>query len=338
MAGASAREADAAARQELAGRLREAAGSDSVLLVTCHRVELYSTSEPHEPRFSGIEAFRHLARVAAGLESAVPGEGEVLHQVRAAFAAARHGGRLDPELTRAFELAMAAGRRARAGLGRTPAGLADAAVAWLLWKAPALSEGATVVVAGRGPVGRRMATLLAGAGAQVVVSTRTPGRGEVSLAEGAATAARAAAIAVALAGPWSELSAVPDVPLADLSWPRAVKRGDRSLDLDSITPQAAAPEWVVGAEAAVAEAVAEYTAWLASRRTAEVISALVERAERRRSERVRRVMRRLGALDERQSALVEQLSRQLVADLLHEPLSALRAGAGEEAVRESFRL
>src|SRR3989442_14610638 len=59
------------------------------LLATCHRVELYGMGPV--PKWPGVNtlrgrpAARRLLRVAAGLESAVPGEDEVLRHVRDAL-------------------------------------------------------------------------------------------------------------------------------------------------------------------------------------------------------------------------------------------------------------
>ena len=120
--GVQADTADANDREELARSVREriAAHSDWILLNTCHRVELYGFGTPPDldARLkvrSGEGAVRHLIRVAAGLESAIIGEDEVLHQVREAVGNARAGRQVDGRLVRLFESAIAAGRRARAG-------------------------------------------------------------------------------------------------------------------------------------------------------------------------------------------------------------------------------
>ena len=65
-----------------------------ILLSTCHRVELYGFGARPDLHASlqveaGEEAVRHLIRVATGLESAIVGEDEVLHQVREALGQAR---------------------------------------------------------------------------------------------------------------------------------------------------------------------------------------------------------------------------------------------------------
>src|SRR5581483_1514525 len=67
---------------ELAGR-----GAEAVCLSTCNRTELY--------RLEDEAAATHLFRVAAGLDSMVPGEGEILGQVRAAYERGRPGPLVD---------------------------------------------------------------------------------------------------------------------------------------------------------------------------------------------------------------------------------------------------
>ena len=69
----------------------------------------------------------HLFRVAAGLDSLVPGEGEILGQVRAAFEAASPG----PLLDRVFRQALAVGKRVRTetAIGESPASVSSAAAA-----------------------------------------------------------------------------------------------------------------------------------------------------------------------------------------------------------------
>ena len=109
-------------------------------LSTCNRTELYvvarrakrrsgrrsrrspSSSREVEPalyRLRDQAAALHLFRVAAGLDSLVPGEGEILGQVRAAYEAGTPGLVLD----RVFRQALHAGRKVRAqtAIGESPA-------------------------------------------------------------------------------------------------------------------------------------------------------------------------------------------------------------------------
>jgi glutamyl-tRNA reductase len=99
--------------------------------------------------------------------------------------------------------------------------------------------------------------------------------------------------------------------------------------------------WVERAEAVVEDSVGEYLGWLHGRGSVDALRALKERGEARRSARVERLLRRLPDLAPRERELVESMSRQLVTDLLHEPISELRAdpdGSRREAALRLFRL
>ena len=320
-------------------------GHHPVTLVTCHRVEVYGFGEPPElempVRLDGEDAIRRLFRVTAGLESAVMGEDEILHQVREALATARER-TLDPRLTRAFEEAIAVGRRARAGSSAPKTDLAQRAIGWLAQRADL--EGRRVLVAGTGVMGGALARAARASGAHVVVAGRDRRRADLTLAEAAGEAGEMAAIAVALGGPWTALDGITDLPpLADLSSPPAVPAsvrralGDRLLDIDALFERLPAEAgWAERAETLVAEGVEGYLTWLRSREAVDVVRTLRERAEERRRMRVERFLRGAGALDGAGREQVEKLTRQLVSDLLHEPLVALRTdpdGSGEAARR-----
>lgn len=284
---ASASEVGSAARDALAREMVEwlEAGRDAVALTTCHRAELYGLGalpSLRGPRVrTGGAAATHLLRVAAGLESAIVGEDEVLHQVREALDQAQHRGHLDFRLRRLFETAIATGRRARSRRTASSGNLAQSAVAWLTSKSDL--PGRVVVVAGAGRMGAALAHSLADAGALVAVASRDPSRASrlaavysgrgVSLDRGAAMTISAAAVAVALGGPWNELAAVSGhqlPPIADISAPQAVPEAVRSglngsfLGIDDLYHRRGAlpGAYIKDAEAVVERNAAAYLDWL----------------------------------------------------------------------------
>jgi glutamyl-tRNA reductase len=212
-----------------------------------------------------------------------------------------------------------------------------------------------VLVVGTGAMGASLAAAAASAGGVVTVAGRRPERASMDLRTAAHSAPDMAAVAVALRGEWVELAAAAGAmparrlpPLADLSAPPAVPApvrlllGPDFLGIDELWQRTQGESaWVRRAEGAVEEAVAEYVGWLWGRGSVHTLVALRDRGEARRRARVERLLRRLPHLDERSRELVETMSRQLVTDLLHEPITALRSdpdGSHGEAARRLFNL
>src|SRR5205823_5961839 len=133
--------------RELARRLAGEQG-EAVCLSTCNRTELYladgSAEEAERKAEAALLALEqelgpllyrlrdeaaalHLFRVAAGLDSMVPGEGEILGQVRSAHEAGAAG----PILDRLFRHALHAGKKARTetAISESPASVSSAAAA-----------------------------------------------------------------------------------------------------------------------------------------------------------------------------------------------------------------
>ena len=118
----------------------------------------------------------HLFRVAAGLDSLVPGEGEILGQVRAAYEAGACG----PVLDRLFRQALHAGKKVRAetAIGESPASVSSAAAA-LAQQVFGELEGCRVLLVGAGEVSELAARSLAARGASIsAVTSRTQERAE----------------------------------------------------------------------------------------------------------------------------------------------------------------
>lgn len=148
----------------------------------------------------GRGAVRHLVRVAAGLESQLLGEAEILGQVRTAYALARTAASTDVRLELIVERALAGARRVRAEslLGTHAHSVSEAAVRLLGVRAGEALRGRTVLVVGAGEAARgALRALAAFQPARVLVVNRHEGR----------AAAAAALHGAADVRPWSSLAA-----------------------------------------------------------------------------------------------------------------------------------
>ena len=370
----------------------------AAILSTCNRTELYLASEaavPAEQASAGLAlarggpspegvsfyhhadgaAVRHLYSVAAGVDSLVIGESEILGQVREAFSAATAAGRSNPVLARLFHTALRTGRRARSETEIGSHGLSISAMAVALSRS-ALGSLArkTVLVVGAGEAGTRAAAALVQSGAgQLLVTTRTSGRAEeiarelngVALPFSELTSAIAESDVVIAATSASEaVIATEDVAgvmasrpqrqlvIVDIAVPRDVEPSVRTLagvhlyDIDDLEAGASknleARRREVEDVAAIIEGeVGRFQAWLAGHGVLPAITALEQRAEAVREAEVQRTLRRLSHLDEEDRRRVEAMSKALVKRLLHTPVTRLRAGGREkhlEALIELFEL
>src|SRR5207248_4443655 len=120
-------------------------------------------------------AVNHPFTVAAGLDSVVLGESEILGQVRQAWQSAHEEGTAGPRLAALFRHAVVTGKRARTetAIGRGTTSLAHAAVDMAARRLGSLA-GKRILLLGAGDVGESMAVAVAGIeGAQVFVANRT---------------------------------------------------------------------------------------------------------------------------------------------------------------------
>ncbi len=379
---------------ELAAEL--AGDGEAVCLSTCNRTELYLAGDDGEQRslaalvaVSGLPedelrgvvyrladeaAALHLFRVAAGLDSMVPGEGEVLGQVRTAYEAGTTG----PVLDRLFRQALHAGKKVRAetAIAESPASVSAAAAA-LAQQVFGRLEGCRVLLVGAGHVAELAARSLAARGASIAyVSNRSPQRAEQ-------LATRFGGVGVAFdraAGVLGEVDVVvsstgaagwalgrDDVEAAlgrrkgrplfliDLAVPRDLDPAIHGLegcylydidDLESVVAASLAGRRreAARAEAIVAEEAERFREWQASRAVAPAIASLHAWAEEVRAAELERVRGRLG-LSESQEAAVESITAQIVNKLLHLPTVRLKeaaagadGGSYAQAVRHLFGL
>lgn len=164
-----------------------------VVLSTCNRTEIYGVGSPqaahglllergvaagHLYTKEGVEALRHLFRVAAGLDSLVVGEAQILGQVREALFLARRLGATESLLEKAFQSAIALGKRARSetAIGAGAVSVAYAALDLALAVYGDLT-GLAVAVLGAGEMAELFLTHLKAQGVgRVLVVNRTPQR------------------------------------------------------------------------------------------------------------------------------------------------------------------
>lgn len=312
----------------------------------------------------GGAAALHLCRVAAGLDSLVPGEPQILGQTRDAYETARRAGATGTMLNQLCRQALRAGKRVRAetGLGQRPASVPDAAAALAARVFGDLAQ-RSVLLVGAGEVGTLVGRALRDRGADVVVANR-----------GAAAAAELASRLDGMATSLDELEpalAEADVVIASTSADRYIldagqvagvlgSRAGRPLFLiDLAVPRDLDPEindlpdcYLYGIddlEAVVADAAAEhaeaavvaeeivraearaFAAWRNERDVVPAIRRLRRRAEEIRSGELSRAAGRLEDLTPRERRAVEAMSAQIVNKLLHVPIVRLKeAAAGAE--------
>lgn len=365
-----------------------ASAAEGFALSTCNRVELYAVCG-HEASgadilrqilathggvpvqavreasyaFGHYAAVRHALRVAAGLDSMVIGEDEILGQMRRAIEAARRAGTLGPMLDRLGTAALACGKivRSSTALGRH----AESVVSIALRVARRLHgplDGARIVVVGAGHTATlALRYLSAHAAGRVTVVNRT-------LESGAALASTHGAAA----RPWAELpdavagadivlvctaadSAVLDAatlstgrrltrrPLlcVDLGVPRGVDRSIAEfpwvtlVDLDRLESDAAVHRTerahdVMRAEEIVTGETERYMQWWRGRGVASTITRLHAHAAAIAQSELERALARLPDQPARQREVVAELARRIVGKLLHEPTLVLKRDAEGE--------
>ena len=361
---------------------------EAVILSTCNRTEVYVVAElfhgaygdvrdllceigdlgvdeltPHLYSQHDTAAVTHLFDVAAGLDSAVLGESEILGQVRAAWEVAQRENAARSTLNHLFRGAIATGKRARSetGIGRGTASISHAAVEMITDVSGDLT-GRRVLVIGAGSMGEGVAVALRRAGgAEIMVANRGADRG-TALAErvgGVAvefdrlphavaqadviivgTGAEQAVLTESLvAEARSARSATRPLHIVDIGVPRNVDArvadlpGITLADLDDLrdwadrglSHRAAEAERV---RAIVAEEVEQFLVDSTARQAAPLVALMHGTADRVRTAELERFAARLGDLDDAQRDTVDALTRAIVAKLLHEPSVRLKAQAG----------
>ncbi len=388
------------ALQVLSGRsdIREV-----VVLSTCNRTEVYAVAErfhaaqkdileflcttsgvradeitPHLYSQFDDDAVVHLFEVAAGIDSAVLGETEIVGQVRDAWDFAMKQGTSRSTLNLLFRYALESGKRARTetGISRSTASVAHAAVEMSEEILGSLSS-KHVLVVGAGEMGEGVSGALSRAGtASITVLNRTASRAEALAQKIGASVAdfsnlevelAKADVVVACTGAGEivinhelmvRVGHVRTAPIliVDIALPRDVAASVADLpgvtlrDLDHLSQWAQRgidkrSSEVGQVRTIIGQEVDRYLLDQTQRQAAPLVAQLRKYVEDIRQAEVERFDAGLAALTPEQRELVESISHGIINKMLHAPSVRLREAAGtpqgerlSAAVRDLFSL
>jgi glutamyl-tRNA reductase len=382
------------------GHAAHRAITEAVIVSTCNRLEVYAAAEDlarasaviegalcaasggHSERIrsmlyslQGCDAARHLMRVAAGLDSMVLGETQILGQVSQSVKEALESKTAGALLSRLFNTAIHAGRLAHAqtAIGRFPTSISHVAVSLLRKRLPQISN-ARILLVGAGTIATVTARVLQKNGATTLAFiNRTHAAASVAAAQSGAAVYPWDHLREALE--WADVAIVatgadhPVICAADVS--REVFRPRQLLMLDLAVPpnvdaavadlngvqligidnldsnavenvekrRAAIPE----VEMLIAVELNQFMTWWAGRRAAPLITDLRRKLNHVANEELTLALADADRLDAEQRQVVTRLVHRVTNKLLHEPtvrLKSLHACADHyhNAVRDLFAL
>lgn len=354
--------------------------SEAFAVQTCNRAEAYVVADSAadgrsvlSDRVSHVRSgavtwlshegsIRHLMRVAAGLESLVLGEDQIIGQFKTAMEESRAAGGigtvLDETLTKAIHVGETA--RTKTEINQGVLSLGSAAVE--LAQRETNLDGSSALIVGAGEMGMLSARALSAAGVdRLTIANRTVPHAEHIAAEldvdasaihlGAIPAAAAEADVLISATNSSEhlittadLKATDQIVCIDIAQPHDIEPAADAIDgvsLYDIDSLEAVTEETRSDRKAAAEAVEaiideEFDRLLASfkrKQADEAIRAMYEGAERVKTREVTTALTKLeanGDLTDEQREIVESLADALVGQLLAAPTKSLREAAGED--------
>jgi glutamyl-tRNA reductase len=401
-------EQGAIAERDLAKALQVLGDSEHVaevvVLSTCLRTEVYAVIERFHDGLADIEAFfasrasgvhsgaedlsghlscwiddaaiSHLFEVAAGIDSPVLGEGEILRQVRHAAELARSEHAAGPVLGTLFRHAVEAGKRVRAEtrIAQGTTSLAHAAVALAADRVRGGLKGRSVLIVGAGEMGAGFSKALAQVDGpeRVVVANRSARRASTAVGQSVTKVVSLSKLdeELALADVVLSSTAAPEVVLdtdrvaramrprrgrplliVDVAVPRDVDpaaagiRGVSLLDVEDVrrfaeSHMATRRGEIPLVRGMLAEELERFRALSAARSAAPVVSALRTRAESIRRAELGRQRARLDSLGPEAVEIIENVTKRTVAKLLHEPTVRVKEAAGSprgERLAEALR-
>jgi glutamyl-tRNA reductase len=366
---------------------------EAVGVTTCNRCELYLVgyrpeamveaaieqlvAASRQPRAAIEEmiyverdeaAARHLFAVAAGLDSLVPGEAQILAQIREALVSATDAGTTGAVTNRLFTAAVEAGKRVRneTAVGAGGASIASVATDLVRRRLGDLA-GVSVLVVGAGKVADLVAAqLLARGAAPVTVANRTRERAEalarklgrgvrVATLDGLAEAVAEVDVVVASTGSTEPVVLAEHVPpgrrrvIVDLGLPRDVDPAVAAVpgvtlanidDLEGTVRQniRVREGELARGHAIVCEEAADFARWVAALRVVPAITSLRALAEDIRAAEVERMDGKWAALTPADRERVDAITRGVVNKLLHRPTVRLKELAAEPQGDDYARL
>ncbi len=351
--------------------------TEAAILSTCNRTEIYcSTNDPqyatgwladyHKLERDALkpyiytlpsqDAARHAFRVAAGLDSMVLGEPQILGQLKQAVRSAENAGTLGSLLHKLFQRTFSIAKRVRSEteIGGSSVSMAAAAVALAERLFPSIAEQRVLFIGAGEMIELCAAHFCARKPRMVSFANRTQARGQL-LAErhggnamGLAdlpdrlpeydiiitcTASQLPIIGKGLLERTLKARRRKPVFIVDLAVPRDVEAEAARMDdvflytvddLGEIVKlgRESRAGAVHDAEAIISLGVSDFMHWVSTRELVPTIRALRDEAERSRQREVEQAIRRLTLGDD-PKLVIDRLSRSLTNKLLHAPSHAL---------------
>ncbi len=354
--------------------------TEAFALQTCNRTEAYVVTDRADQGREALEnvaadvrsaaavsmdhetSLRHLMRVAAGLESLVLGENQIIGQLKDAVEESRRADGIGPMLEDAIMKAVHVGERARTETAINEGVVSLGSAAVTLANREIDLTGQTALVIGAGEMGTLSARALEAAGVdRVVVANRTiPHATHIAAdldidaaavgLDAARSAAESAAVVISATGSpqpildSEALESVGETICIDLAQPRDIDPAVGELPhisvydidaLETVTEQTHARRTDAAAEveSMIDEEFDRLVALFKRKRADEAISAMYEGAERVKTREVATAFAKLdahGELTDQQKAVIESLADSLVGQLLSAPTKSLREAAAED--------
>ncbi|MDB5076521.1 MAG: glutamyl-tRNA reductase [Chloroflexi bacterium] len=378
-----------AAAQLLQGLHANHTVSEAALLSTCNRSEVYLvTTEPTVARElvrrafaealgehaaglddllierQGPEAVRHLAAVAAGLQSMVVAESQILGQVRSAIEQAKHLGTSGIHLGTAFRAAIACGKRVRTETAIGHADISASSVLIDLLARDGIDWAAQrVLLIGAGRMNTVTAERLQALGAgEIVVTSRTA---EAAAAMAAAVGGRAVPLTriadearlatlivsatrspgLMLTPPMLEGRRPHNLTIVDLAVPRDVDPtvgelpGVTLLDIDhlrDLQDRQGLTEALADAAAMVEEATKDWQTWCRTREAVPLIADLRAHVDRQKQAELTRTLAHLEHLSDEDRAAVGEMAHRLVNKMFHHLAVRMKQAAADPELGEHY--